>query len=207
MRTVMVTSAVEGDGKTTLAANLALSHAIMGVRTLLVEGDLRNPQMSKSLCPNAEVGLFDVALGRASLQQAILFDPATQLSVLPSPMSAETASMSDFLLSDGLTIILKQLERHYEIIIVDSPPLLPFVDSRALAEYADGIVLAVRWDRTPEDVVIRGLGLLAPFHDRILGTVLTQVDLSRLRHYDYYHSSAYIKPYNYPMSARPEAGA
>ena len=197
MRIVMVTSAIDGEGKTTLAANLALSYAMMGIRTLLIEGDLRNPELTRSLCPNAELGLLDIALGRASLGQVILTDQALPLSILPSPASNELESMSEFAFSDGMNIILSELRRHYEIIVVDAPPLIPLVDSRALGEHADGIVLAVGWDRTPEDLVGRALELLSPLKDRILGAVLTRVDLRRLRGYDYYQSSAYIKPYEY----------
>lgn len=205
MKIVMMTSAIDGEGKTTLAVNLALSYSMMGLRTLLVEGDLRNPEMTRSLCRNATVGLFDVALGRASLQQAILVDPATSLSVLPSPISDELEEMSEFIFSDGMGIILSELRRHYDIIIVDAPPLVPLVDSRALGEHADGIILAVGWDRTPEDLVARAVDLLAPLRERILGTVLTRVDLRKLRNYDYYHSSAYIKPYEYGAGARQSA--
>ena len=207
MQTIMLTSAIEGEGKTTLAANLALSYAMMGVRTLIVEGDLRNPQLTRSLCPNAEWGLFDVALGRASLQQTILFDKATSLSVLPSPSSDELEAMSEFAFSDSMCIILGELRRHYDIIIVDAPPLVPLVDSRALGEHADGIVLAVGWDRTPQDLIARAVDLLSPLKDRVLGTVLTRVDLRRLRNYDYYHSSAYIKPYEYGTGLRQGASS
>jgi Mrp family chromosome partitioning ATPase len=69
------------------------------------------------------------------------------------------------------------------------------VDGRALAELADRIVLALGWDQTPGEVLAHTIDLLAPVHDRILGTVLTRVDMSRLRFYDYYQSSAYLKPY------------
>jgi Mrp family chromosome partitioning ATPase len=140
--------------------------------------------------------LFDVALGRASLQQAIQVDQITGLSMLPAPMSHELEAMSEFLFSDGMSAILSELRRHYEIVIVDAPPLIPLVDGRALGELADGIIMAVGWDRTPEDLVMRALGLLSSLRDRILGTVLTRVDLRRLRGYDYYQSSAYLKPYH-----------
>jgi Mrp family chromosome partitioning ATPase len=163
----------------------------------LIEGDLRNPELTRSLCPSAELGLLDIALGRASLGQVILTDQTMPLSVLPSPASNELESTTEFAFSDGVNIILNELRRHYEIIIVDAPPLIPLVDSRALGEHADGIVLAVGWDRTPEDLVGRALELLSPLKDRILGAVLTRVDLRRLRGYDYYRSSAYIKPYEY----------
>jgi len=90
------------------------------------------------------------------------------------------------------------LRRQYELIVIDSPPLVPLVDGRALAELADRIILAVAWDQTPGEVLAHTIDLLAPVHDRILGTALTRVDLSRLRFYDYYRSSAYLKPYGSP---------
>jgi Mrp family chromosome partitioning ATPase len=104
--------------------------------------------------------------------------------------------MSDFSYSEGMSVIMNELRRHFEMIIIDAPPLIPLVESRALGEHADGIVLAVGWDRTPENLVGRAVDLLAPIKDRLLGTVLTCVDLRRLRGYDYYQSSAYIKPYH-----------
>jgi capsular exopolysaccharide synthesis family protein len=195
MQVIMLTSAIGGEGKTTLAANLALSYAMMGVRTLLIEGDMRNPEVSRSLCPNAEVGLLDVALGRASLQQAVLMEKTTTLSVLPSPMPEDLTS-TEFAYSDAMSIIISELRRHFEMIVIDAPPLIPLVESRALSEYADGIVLAVGWDRTPEDLVAQAVDLLSPIRDRVLGTVLTGADLRRLRGYDYYQSAAYAKPYH-----------
>ena len=64
---------------------------------------------------------------------------------------------------------------------------------------------SVGWDRSPEELVARAVDLLAPLRERILGTVLTRVDLRKLRNYDYYHSSAYIKPYEYGAGARQSA--
>jgi succinoglycan biosynthesis transport protein ExoP len=202
---VVVTSSIDGEGKTTLATNLALSLATIGVRTILVEGDLRNPELTRSLCPRAQVGLVDVAMGRAPLHQAILVENATGLSVLPSPRPSNVAALTEFVFSEGLGAIFDVLRNYYDVIIVDSPPLMPLIDGRALAEHADRVVLAVGWDRTPRDVVERATALLAPVHDRILGTVLTRVDLRRLRFYDYYRSSAYVRPYGYAESAQQEA--
>jgi succinoglycan biosynthesis transport protein ExoP len=87
------------------------------------------------------------------------------------------------------------------LIIIDSPPLVPLVDGRALAELADRIVLALAWNQTPREVVAHTMNLLAPVHDRILGTVLTRVDLNKLQFYDYYRSSAYLKPYGTAAAA------
>ena len=83
--------------------------------------------------------------------------------------------------------------------------LLPLVDGRALAELADCVVLTIGWDRTPQDVVLRAVDLLGGVHDRVLGTVLTRVDLDRQRFYEPYDGNAYGSPYPYGRSPVGEA--
>ena len=195
IKIVLVTSALENEGKTTLAANLAQSIATLGIRTLLIDADLRNPQLTRSLCPRASAGLFDLAMDRAAPERTILVDRGTGLSILPSTAIKQADLITELMFSERIVEVLGFLRQRYELIVVDSPPLVPLVDGRALAELADRIVLAVAWNQTPGEVLAHTIDLLSPVHDRILGTVLTRVDLSRLRFYDYYRSSAYLKPY------------
>lgn len=195
VKVVLVSSALDNEGKTTLAANLALSFATLGVKTLLIDGDLRNPQLTRALCPHADAGLLEVATGQVQLERAILLDRSSGLSILPSPAVKNVDVITELMFSERIVDILDHLRQRYELIIIDSPPLVPLVDGRALAELADRIVLALAWDQTPQEVVLHAISLLAPVYDRILGIVLTCVDLNRLRFYDYYRSSAYLKPY------------
>ena len=195
VKVVLVTSALDNEGKTTLAANLAQSFATLGIRTLLVDGDLRNPQLTRSLCPHAETGLLDVAIGRTLPDQAILVDRSTGLSILPSTAIKDVDTITELMFSERMVDVLDHLRHRYEMIVIDSPPLVPLVDGRALAELADRIVLALAWDQTPGEVLSHTMELLSPVRDRILGIVMTRVDLGRLRFYDYYRSSAYLKPY------------
>jgi polysaccharide biosynthesis transport protein len=204
VKVVLITSALENEGKTTLAANLAQSIATLGIRTLLIDGDLRNPQLTRSLCPHADAGLLEVAMHRASPERAILVDRSTGLSILPSTAVKEADLITELMFSERIVDVLDHLRHRYELIVIDSPPLVPLVDGRALAELADRIILALAWDQTPAEVLSHTIDLLSPVHDRILGTVLTRVDLSRLRFYDYYRSSAYLKPYG---TAELTAGA
>ena len=204
VKTVMVSSSVDGEGKTTLAVNLALSLASLGMRTVLVEGDLRNPEMSRSLCPRARIGAIEVATNRAGFDKALLVDRATGLAVLPSPSSQRTLANNEFVFSEAMSNILDRLRQHFDYVIIDLPPLIPLVDARALAEIVDRVVLTIRWDSTPQDVVAQAFGTLALAYDRVLGTVLTRVDMQRLRFYDYYQSSYYLSPYSYHGQPRVE---
>jgi polysaccharide biosynthesis transport protein len=147
-----------------------------------------------------------MSLGRTHFDRALLFDRTTGLAVLPSPPRKSAEGSSEFVFSEAMSNMVQQLRRHFDYVIIDSPPLVPLVDARALAEIADRVILSIRWDGTPRDVVVQALETLAPAYDRVLGTVLTRVDMRRLRFYDYYQSSSYLKPYSYlgqPRLERP----
>ena len=197
---ILVTSAIDNEGKTTVAVNLALSFAAIGARTLLIDCDMRNPETSRSLCPKAETGLIEVALDDQPLDRAILVDRGTGLSILPAPAGGYADFATELMFSDRIDGILTELRKHYDLIILDSPPVVPIVDGRALAELADQILMTVAWDQTPIEAARHAVDLLAHVRDRILGIVLTKVDMRRLRYYDYYNSSAYIKPYGANLS-------
>jgi capsular exopolysaccharide synthesis family protein len=198
IKLVLVSSSISGEGKTTLAVNLALSLATVGMRTILLDGDLRNPEMTRSLCPKARYGLIEVATGRVPIESALLVDKPTGLFVMPSlSRSAHFVNENEFVFSHLMVHLLENLRKHFDFVIVDAPPIIPLVEARALAEIADSIVLAIRFDATAKDVVAQSLGALAPVRDRLLGTVLTRVDLRRLRYYGHGGSTSLVGSYSY----------
>jgi capsular exopolysaccharide synthesis family protein len=192
---ISITSAMGGEGKTTVAANLAQSLSVLGIKVVLVEGDLRNPQLSRALCPAVRSGLLEVALAQMPLNQAILVDPVTNLAIMPAPLPKDVALLTEFASSEGMSAILTELRSHFDVMIVDAPPLLPLVDGRAIVEQSDAVILTVGWNRTPRDMFLRAVELLNPVHDRVIGSVLTRVDLGRLKLYEAFDSNLYSAAY------------
>ncbi len=168
--TQVVMVIIDSEGRTTLAANLALSFATMGVRTILVEGDLRNPEMSRSLCPHARFSLLEAATGEVPLNQAIVVEPSTRLAILPAPPPQNAALQAEF---DAVGRHGNDPQRAPAIFRYDRGrcAAAAAIGRRPRAgEGADSILLAIGWDRTPQDVVVRALDLIAPVQDLSSGS-------------------------------------
>src|SRR6202158_5836799 len=117
VKVVLVTSALDSEGKTTLAANIAQSIATLGIRTLLIDGDLRNPQLKRALCPRADTGVLDVAMGRVAPEQAILVDRSTGLSILPSTAVKQAEIITELMFSERIVDVLAYLRHRHELLI------------------------------------------------------------------------------------------
>ena len=192
---VMVTSASDSEGKSTLSTNLARSFAMAGVNTVLVDCDLRNPEVTGSLCPRVDRGLTEAAFHSESIGRFILDEEVSGLSVLPAPPSPNFNIRTELAFTPQFSSILARLRDRFEVIVLDAPPLIPLTDSRALADHADSIILTAAWNETRQDVLMEGLQLLAPNLHRVLGCVLSRVDMERLRYYDRTYGQAYREPY------------
>ncbi|WP_432503946.1 tyrosine-protein kinase domain-containing protein [Kineococcus arenarius] len=192
-RVVVVTSALPGDGKSTLAVNLALTTALAGVRTILVEADLRLPKVAEYLGVDRSAGLTTVLAGRADVDDVLQPYGDSGLSVLasgPIPMNP-----SALLGSRHMADLLERLRERAELVIVDSPPLLPVADAAVLARQADGAIVVVRHGRTTRDHLTRALERLRAVDARVLGAVLSMVPARR---------SEYTYPYDYGYGYQPE---
>lgn len=174
-RTIVVTSPLPGDGKSTIACNLALTLAASGRTVVLIDGDLRRSMVAKTMGLPGGAGLTDVLSGRAVLSDVLQRTPHSQKlfvlaagSIPPNP--------SEVLGSERMKSLLTDLASHATVII-DAPPLLPVTDGAVLTHQADGALLVISLGKTTYDLVDKALDTLEKARGRALGIVLNKVPL------------------------------
>jgi len=190
---ILVTSALPREGKTTAAANLAVTLAQLGDRTLLIDADLRKPGIGRllSLGSGKYAGLSSFLAGVSSLDLVTIQHPAIpNLSAIPTgPLPPNPA---DLLSSHKLDDAIAELRTKFKFIVIDSPPIMAATDAVILSVKADGVLLVVRSGETPKEAFTRTRDLLSSVKAHLLGVVLNAVDSSAP---DYYYSYRYY-PYS-----------
>jgi capsular exopolysaccharide synthesis family protein len=204
-KTILVTSPAPGDGKTTLASNLAVAMAQAGNRILLLDADFRKPMQHKIFNLPKGVGLSSVLAGTMTLEQAIQETVVPNLSVLPcGPIPANP---SEILNSQSFADVLDQLVERYDHVILDSPPVLPVTDARILAASCDATILAIRAEKSTRKAATYARDTLTSVGARLLGVVVNDVP-RRKGIYGYYYSDSYLYQYGYGNTkARSTAAA
>ena len=197
-RVIGVVSSVPGEGKSTLAANLAYLVAHSGSSVLLVDGDLRNPTLSRRLSPDAKLGLANLLEGSEALEGIRRNDPSLPLDFVPAPSGAEVAHTNEAIGSARMRTFLEDALADYDYIVVDLPPLLPVVDVRVAAHLIDAFLLVIEWGSTPREVVLDALSSVPAVREKLLGTVLNKARLARLSRYGehvqaYYGGKRYFR--------------
>jgi capsular exopolysaccharide synthesis family protein len=189
-RIIVSTSATPSEGKTTVASNLATILAQRDTRVLLIDGDLRRPNIHHRFGMNGKIGLTTVLTGATTLEDTVQVVPEIpNLDILPSgpipPFPAEMLS------SDAMTALLKRCAQIYSYVVIDSPPILSVTDGVILSRQADAVVLVVRHGKSSKHVVRRARDLLLRSGAPITGIVLNAVDLNSPEYYGYYGYSGY----------------
>ncbi|MDR3764892.1 MAG: CpsD/CapB family tyrosine-protein kinase [Acidobacteriota bacterium] len=182
VRTLMVTSAVAGEHKTTTSINLALAISqVQGIRVCLVDADMRKSGIAPVLGIPFEAGLQDLLRGALPLHEAML-QLTDSLYLVPS--GDTDLSSSDVLHSSAMSSMLHALREAFDIVIVDTPPLFPVADARILANLVDGALMCVRAGSTSSAAVEEAAELIRP---KLLGTVLVDAAANSSPYY-YYES-------------------
>ena len=186
------TSSLPNEGKSTLAASLALLTAQAGRSVILVDGDLRNPTLTQALAPSAQAGIIEVISEKAAIEDVIWWsDPKVNLSFLPAVMKSRVAHTNEILASDATKTLFDDLRQRYEYIIVDLSPLAPVVDVRTTTHFIDSYVCVIQWGSTKIDVVKRALADAPGIYEKLIGTVLNKADISKLSRYDAHRGEYY----------------
>ena len=204
VKTLLVTSAVPSEGKSTLAMLVARISAQAGQKVVLVDTDFRRPTVEKKLgMDTSQPGLTDLLMQHElSVSEVLSVDDKTGMKVLSRGMSSYV-NPADLFASQRMKNILDELKKDFDLVILDSPPVMAVTDSRVLSRLVDKTLFVLRWDATPRKVVKAGLQQMAQSGaENVAGIILQQVDLKQYGSSSYgdsghyYHYGKYGQYYN-----------
>ena len=183
-RTILVTSSIAGEGKSSTSANLGLALAESGVSVCLIEGDLRRPWLLDYMGLQGSVGLTDVLIGRYQLDDVLQDFGRLPLALLgggPTPPNP-----SELLGSTAMADVLAELRRRYDYVLIDAPPLLPVTDAAIMSTMVDGSILVTGSGVVTKDQLDHALDTLENVSGKLLGLVINRIPKSRTGgYYDY----------------------
>ncbi len=204
VKSLLVTSSVPGEGKSTLAVLIARHSACAGQRVVLVDTDLRRPTIEKMFkFKERKLGLTDLLMQHdLSINDVLVDDPETGMKILTGGKSAFINPV-DLFASQRMKSIINDLRERFDLVILDSAPIMAVPDTRILAGLVDKTIFVLNWDSTPKKVVHGALHLLnKDGHSNIAGVVLQKVNLQQYGRYGYgdsgyyYHYGRYNQYYN-----------
>lgn len=192
-KALMITSTATSEGKTVLAANLAVVLAQTGKRVLLIDADLRKPRINRVFGLEREPGLSNLLIGEASLESVLRETEMENLRVIPA--GPIPPNPSELLGLPTLEWLLQEAWEGFDLVLFDSPPVMSVTDPLVLASRLDGVVLVVKGGSTPREPIRRVISQLSDVNARLLGVVLNNVDFRKERYYYQYYYRYYYSYY------------
>jgi len=184
-RCLVISSALQGEGKTMASTNLAIALAQTGRRTLLIDGDLRRPRVAGQLGLDAAVGLTTVLVGNTDVKDAIQVHEKSGLHFLAS--GAKPPNPTEILQSRVTHDLIRELCDEYDMVIIDAPPLLPVADAAVLSTIADGVILVVQHGKTSRDAVRDAITRMEQVGGRLFGIAVNMIPKRATGGYYYYY--------------------
>jgi exopolysaccharide transport family protein len=196
-KTLLITSSVPLEGKSTIAASLARQSARSGLKVILIDADLRRPRLHEVIGLPNQNGLSEVLTGRANPESAIKRDEKSGLDFLPAGVGV--VSPPDLFRSSTMKILLEETAAYYDLVIIDSPPIAAVSDSFSLSGMVDKTIYVIRWEQTPRNVALAGIRQMVDAGADIAGIVVARVDVKKHARYGYadsgYYQGSYRKYY------------
>ena len=192
-KVVLVTSSLVNEGKSVTALSLARSVACSGGKALLIDCDFHRPSIGKALAPQGRKGVLSQFESAADIRAAIQVDPSSGMHFICSTFG--TSNPPDLLGSKRLRVIIDMLRAHYDMIVLDTPPVLAVSDACILSHIADTTIFLVRWGRTPRRVVLGALRSFRLSGGNLAGVILSRVDLRRHAMFGYGDSGYFYGRY------------
>jgi polysaccharide biosynthesis transport protein len=188
VKVLQLTSALPGEGKSTVAVNLARAAALCGDSVLLIDADLRRPSVAASLSLPASPGLAEILSGEATVENAVMRDNFSGLDLLAGDTPVSGSEALALLSSRELTALIDRARVAYDFVIIDSAPLLPVADPRVLVGQVDGVALVVASELTARSAIQAALQETPGIESKILGVVMNRVVDDYGRNYAEYGS-------------------
>ncbi len=190
-KTVAVVSSLPDEGKTSMTFCLGRMAAMSGTKTIVIDGDIRRRQLTEISGLDPEHGLLEYLFGETRLADAVVTDEKTGLHILP--LSDRKHTPRDVFGSRAFDALLNMLQQTYDLIIIDTGPVLLMAETRVVTRKVDQVVVAARWRKTQRGTLRETMKILRDFNANVAGVVLTFVDLRKRAHQSY--SSANYKSY------------
>lgn len=184
-RSIVITSSRMAEGKSTTISNLAVAYAQASKNVLLVDADLRKPILHRIFGVSNRSGLTSVLSHQDTLQETIRSTPIDNLSLLTS--GQVPPNPAEMLASKRMAELIEDMERRFDMVLFDTPPLLAVTDAQLVASRADGVILVVESGKVKKDMVLKAKQALEHAQARILGVVLNNVARSKKDSYGYYY--------------------
>jgi polysaccharide biosynthesis transport protein len=191
-KTMLITSSVPNEGKSTISANLAITMALSGARTLLIDGDLRRGALREAFGISSKIGFSELLKQEVNWQEVVV--PTAYPNLFLLPRGKTLGQPSEHLLRDSTDALLADIYNHYDYIIIDSSPVLAADDSTSLAPKIDATLFVVRLSYTSARLVRKSLELLYNRQVNVPGVILNYVDTSLPEYYYYQYSEYYNTP-------------
>ncbi len=185
IRSMVVTSSMPGEGKTVTGANFAIVNAQAGRRTIIVDADLRKPMMHRVFQLSNQTGVTSVLIKQSELTSAIQHTKVENLDVLTS--GALPPNPAEVVGSKAMKELIKQLTEMYDLVIVDSPPVLSVADARLLGQEVNGVLFVVSAHQVSKVALKKAKESLDLVGVKIIGTILNKKKLTKSENYYYYH--------------------